>query len=237
MLFLPFATVAVVGLLASSPALAQYLNPTPPDHYVPSVSAPQPAPAPAPASQSMTQAAPSSGSAYESGGYPIPGYSVGGSYDPGYTPPPPPPPAPAYTPPAPVQAPNPNVEFNTPAFGGSIPPAKAPYSAQDDQGTRGSGDFISGGVGGGDQEYMRSIEKDYTLKVLFAGKNGDYLAIVNVTITDKQGNTLYNQATDGPILLARLKPGTYKIHAELEGQSANTTVTVGKNLRSIIIRL
>lgn len=230
MSFAPFVTVAAVGLMASAPALAQYLNQNPPDHYVPSIAAPaaapQPAPAPVPA-----------GGGYESGGYPLPTYSVGGSHDPNYTPPPPPAPAPVYQQPAPMQAPDPNVTFTNPAFGGSVPASQVPYSAQNDKGDRGSGDFISGGVGGADQEYMRSIEKDYTLKVLFAGKTGDYLAIVNVTITDKAGNTLYNEATDGPILLARLKPGTYKIHAELDGKTADTSVSVGNNLRSIIVRL
>ncbi|MFO1242679.1 MAG: hypothetical protein U1E36_05700 [Rickettsiales bacterium] len=282
MLFAPFVTVVAVSVLAASPALAQYLNQTPPDHYVPSIgsapsqqptsntassgsyyggssnsaysnpstsgygqpaynqqAAPVYAPNPDPNYSPPVQPpapAPSYNGAAPAAGYQAPAIGFTGGYNvPSPPPPPPPPPAPSYN----NAAPAPQQGFSPQPFGGNAAPPGVGYSAPMGQApdSNTNGDFVSGGVGSSDQARMQSIEKDYTLKVLFAGKNGDYLAIVNASITDKEGNTLYNQATDGPILLARLKPGTYKIHAELDGNTADTTVSVGKSLRSIIVRL
>lgn len=255
MKFLHLSTVAALALMAS-PAFAQYLAQPDqvPTRYIPSVNAPTGSPQPAMTEYSAAAPAssyndPNAATPHYPTPVPVPGYTPPVPYAPpagtsvtysgsgiatqplptppalpvpAYTPPPPPPSAP--TPVAVPTPPNPQATIYSAPMG-SPNPAQA------------NGDFVSGGVGESDQARMNALAKDYNLKVLYAGAGGEYLAIVNAKITDKSGNVLYQSATDGPILLARLKPGTYTLESELNGQVKTNKVSVGHGLKSIIVRL
>lgn len=90
--------------------------------------------------------------------------------------------------------------------------------------------YITGGVGMREQQYFDSVQKDYNLKITFAGKDSEFLAAVNVLITDKTGGTVVTAVTKGPLMLVKLKPGTYKVEAEKNGVRKSITVTTGKGL-------
>lgn len=97
--------------------------------------------------------------------------------------------------------------------------------------------YITGGVGLREHQYFESVQKDYNLKITFAGKESEFLAAVNVLITDKSGATMVTAVTKGPLMLVKLKPGTYKIEAEKNGVRKSMTVTTGKGLTSKTIVL
>jgi hypothetical protein len=97
--------------------------------------------------------------------------------------------------------------------------------------------YVSGGIGFEGREEMQAAEKDHNLKVVAAEKNGDYLAEVNVMIESAKKERMLDATMDGPILLAKLPPGTYTVKATFDGQTQSRTVTVGgPGLRTLDFR-
>ena len=74
--------------------------------------------------------------------------------------------------------------------------------------------YISGGVADSGMRAIDAEESVYNLKLLFVAKpNGEYLANVGVSITDSHGDNILDTATKGPVLLVKMKPGTYTVNA------------------------
>lgn len=98
---------------------------------------------------------------------------------------------------------------------------------------------ISGGIGEGGMEQMKARESEYNLKLLLVNERGEYLADVKVTISDSKGNIVLDTTTEGPVLLARLQPGSYHIsatHVRL-GKSMSRKMNIGRSgLASATIR-
>lgn len=93
--------------------------------------------------------------------------------------------------------------------------------------TSGSVSYITGGIGLDESTAIKAAEKDFTLSLLFAqSKRGEYLSDVKVSIKDKAGKTVLEAVSDGPMLLARLPAGVYKISAEHDGNALAKTVRV-----------
>lgn len=92
---------------------------------------------------------------------------------------------------------------------------------------------LSGGVGQDAQEAMRRAAADYNVHLLFATRQGAYLANVAYSISDQQGKQLAAGTSDGPWLYVKLPPGRYQLTAESNGmrQSRDVTVVAGKPVR------
>jgi len=86
--------------------------------------------------------------------------------------------------------------------------------------------YLSGGVGADAREELLAKEKEYNLKIVVAERSGDYLAGVKVVIESAQKEQVLDTTMEGPILLAKLAPGTYTIRAVHDGQTLTRTVTV-----------
>jgi hypothetical protein len=87
--------------------------------------------------------------------------------------------------------------------------------------------YLSGGIGLDESDAIKAAEKDFTLSLLFAQtKRGEYLSDVKIGVKDKAGKTVLEAITDGPMLLARLPAGEYKVSAESEGVTQVKTVRV-----------
>jgi hypothetical protein len=86
--------------------------------------------------------------------------------------------------------------------------------------------YLSGGVGADAREELLAKEKEYNLKIVAAEKSGDYLAGVKVVIESARKEQVLDTTMEGPILLAKLAPGTYTIRAVNDGQTLTRTVTV-----------
>ncbi len=81
--------------------------------------------------------------------------------------------------------------------------------------------YVSGGAGTESIDRLRSMEKDFNVKLVFAHDNGVYLADVDVTIVDASNKVLLETVSEGPWLLARLPAGTYQVTASYDGQDGN----------------
>lgn len=97
--------------------------------------------------------------------------------------------------------------------------------------------YISGGAGADAREELLAKEKEYNLKIIAAEKSGDYLAGVKVVIESARRAQLLDTTMEGPILLAKLAPGTYTIRATSDGQTLTRTVTIpAQGLRQVDFR-
>ena len=97
--------------------------------------------------------------------------------------------------------------------------------------------YISGGVGADSREELLAKEKEYNLKIIAAEKSGDYLADVKLVIESARKERVLDTTMAGPILLAKLAPGTYTIRATSERQTLTQTVTIpAQGLRQVDFR-
>lgn len=162
--------------------------------------------------------------------YPPPNYPP-----PAYAPPPPPPepgamlPAPGATRIIPPQQPYAPQQAMPPV----MPPAQSripqqppePAALQPQQ--QGNITFVSGGAGDEDRDALKQVESQYNLRLLFAARNGDYLADIAVTLSDARGNAVLDTIADGPIFYARVPPGRYRLTVSNQGQSQSRNISVG----------
>jgi len=93
------------------------------------------------------------------------------------------------------------------------------------------------GAGADAREELLAKEKEYNLKIIAAEKSGDYLAGVKVVIESARKEQVLDATMEGPILLAKLAPGTYTIRATSDGQTLTRTVTIpAQGLRRVDFR-
>jgi len=97
--------------------------------------------------------------------------------------------------------------------------------------------FASGGVSDDSAERMAALGKEFNLKLLFAAKDGHYLADVAVRISDAGNRKVLETVSEGPFLFAQLSPGKYVINATYAGtvQTRSTTIAA-TGRRELIFR-
>jgi hypothetical protein len=81
--------------------------------------------------------------------------------------------------------------------------------------------YVSGGIGLDEREAMSEIASEYNLKIVFALKEGNYLADASVLINNAQGKTVLDAVSEGPWLYVRLPAGQYAVTATMM-EKANT---------------
>ena len=97
--------------------------------------------------------------------------------------------------------------------------------------------YVSGGTGADEREGLLAKEKEYNLKIITAEKSGDYLAGVKVVIESARKERVLDATMEGPILLAKLAPGTYTVRATSERQTlAQTVIIPAQGLRQVDFR-
>ena len=97
--------------------------------------------------------------------------------------------------------------------------------------------YVSGGVGSEAVDRLKSMEKDFDLKMVFANTSGEYLSDVKLTLLDASGRVVLDVTSEGPLLMAKLPAGNYQIDATFEGHSESRKVTVATDtLRTVDFR-
>ncbi|WP_041656190.1 carboxypeptidase-like regulatory domain-containing protein [Azoarcus sp. KH32C] len=86
--------------------------------------------------------------------------------------------------------------------------------------------FVTGGVGLEERDQINRIGRDYNLKLLFAERSGDYLGNVKVVVAKPAGKTVLEATADGPVLLARLPQGNYRVTVSADGKEQVRTAQV-----------
>lgn len=97
--------------------------------------------------------------------------------------------------------------------------------------------YMSGGAGADAREELLAKEREYNLKIIVADTSGAYLANVQVVIASARKEPVLDTTMDGPILLAKLAPGTYTIRATSDAKTLTRTVTIAaQGLRQVDFR-
>lgn len=87
--------------------------------------------------------------------------------------------------------------------------------------------YLSGGIGRDESAAMKAEAKNYPLSLVFsAGKEGEYVADVPVTIKDRAGKVVLDTVSSGPIILLKLPAGKYRVVALRQGKALQRTVVV-----------
>ncbi len=89
--------------------------------------------------------------------------------------------------------------------------------------------FTTGGVTKDEAEAFRAAMPRYALGLEFAranGVRGDFLAYVEVSVTDMRGQPVLHTVAEGPFLLADLPAGQYTVRADSEGRLKTQTVNI-----------
>lgn len=85
--------------------------------------------------------------------------------------------------------------------------------------------YVTGGIGSEAVDRLKSMEGDFDLKLVFANTAGAYLSDVKVTIVDASGRVVLNATSEGPILMAKLPPGRYRVDASFNGHAQSRKIT------------
>jgi hypothetical protein len=89
--------------------------------------------------------------------------------------------------------------------------------------------FVSGGVSDDEATAFQAAMASYPLAIEILQNvdgHGQYTAGAVVRIARRNGDEVLNTRSDGPFMLARLAPGTYRVEAELNGRTQAKDVTV-----------
>jgi hypothetical protein len=86
--------------------------------------------------------------------------------------------------------------------------------------------YVSGGVGADSREELLAKENEYNLKIVAAATSGDYLADVQIVVAGAKNGPILDTTMEGPILLAKVSPGTYTVKATSDAQTQTKTVTI-----------
>jgi hypothetical protein len=82
----------------------------------------------------------------------------------------------------------------------------------------------SDGVTKDSRDVMMKTARDYNLHLGFVQADGSFLANIDVSIQDAKGATVWSGMADGPLLFARLPPGSYTVTATTGGQTLKRSV-------------
>lgn len=111
-------------------------------------------------------------------------------------------------------------------------------SAEEDflkKGREGGIAFLSGGVGQEEREILKEMGKEYTLKLMFSNKKGEYLSDVIVKVWDQNDKTILTTVSNGPWLFVNLPSGTYHLETGLKGNEKKiSNVNIKKGTQKVI---
>ena len=96
--------------------------------------------------------------------------------------------------------------------------------------------WVCGGIGSDESTAMRGAMKSHPLSLLFARKDGAYLADVDVRIQGTAGAPALTLRANGPVCLVDLPAGRYNVEAKTEGMTQKQEVTLGAAPKTVDFR-
>ena len=87
--------------------------------------------------------------------------------------------------------------------------------------------YTSGGIGIDSQERLNARAREFNLKLIFTLNEGNYIADVNVMLTDSKGQKVVEHVAEGPFFMARVPAGQYNVAATYGGKTMTRKISVG----------
>jgi hypothetical protein len=89
---------------------------------------------------------------------------------------------------------------------------------------------VAGGVGVNARAMLSNEARpDHNVKMVFSLETGNYLADVDVKVTNSGGKTVIDDVSDGPWLYAKLPAGSYTAKASYGGKMVTRQFSVGRS--------
>ena len=91
--------------------------------------------------------------------------------------------------------------------------------------TQGAVSWVSGGIGEGAAAQFKAAQAQYALSIEMsrvAKPKNEYVADADVKVVDAHGAAVLHTKADGPFMLVKLPPGSYRVEATLEGKTAKS---------------
>jgi len=89
--------------------------------------------------------------------------------------------------------------------------------------------YINGGIGDDEAKAMEKAGADWPLTIVYARDTkprNEFVANANTVVRNAKGDAVLKVDSAGPIVLAKLEPGTYKVEATLNGKPIDRTVHI-----------
>ena len=86
--------------------------------------------------------------------------------------------------------------------------------------------FVSGGVGEEERDEMLQMRGGYSFLLKIAAKSGAYLGEAQVSIVAADKTVVLDTKMDGPWLLVKLPPGSYRLSVSSEGATQSRSFHV-----------
>lgn len=97
--------------------------------------------------------------------------------------------------------------------------------------------YLTGGIGDEELAQLKSVEGDFNLQLLMAGKKGAYMSGFLLRVYDETNAELLTAYDTGPYFYTRLVPGKYRLEATSEGgvtEKANVTIPAQGAVKPVI---
>lgn len=95
--------------------------------------------------------------------------------------------------------------------------------------------FLSGGVGIHERKTLNEIGRNYSLKIIFSNKKGEFLSNIMVRVLDQHDKVILTTVSNGPWLFIDLPSGSYQIEASFkEDHKRLSKVNVEKGTQKVI---
>ena len=94
--------------------------------------------------------------------------------------------------------------------------------------------YVSGGIGLDEREALSATASEYNMKIVFALKEGNYLADASVLIKNALGRTVLDAVSDGPWFYARLPAGQYAVTATMMEKANTEKVQIKPAAQSVL---
>src|SRR6202142_1336832 len=95
--------------------------------------------------------------------------------------------------------------------------------------------YVSGGIGLEEREALTAKCANYSLKLMFAVKGGDYLGDVKIDISDSLGKKVLIATADGPWFFTDLPPGKYTVTVTTMGKEKQNKGNIHKGQKQITL--
>lgn len=98
--------------------------------------------------------------------------------------------------------------------------------------------YVTGGVGMREAKTFEHAAGRFPLALEFvqrAGKRDEFIAGINVRLTDRHGKTVLSTKADGPFLLARIPSGRYTVAATYDGKPLKRQVVVQSKAKQPVV--
>ncbi|MEO8411472.1 MAG: hypothetical protein ABI478_12970 [Propionivibrio sp.] len=90
--------------------------------------------------------------------------------------------------------------------------------------------WMSGGVGEESRAAMRDAASAYNVHIVFSAGDGAYLASIPFSVERAGGPVILAGISNGPLLNLKLKPGAYRVMAEINDMKQSRNLRVGKQM-------